>query len=125
MNKITEWLTKNKSCVLVCIGVIVFFSLLRHALADERCISPTMNTTINNGINKIDSSVVLPMAMAQHNFDFGTYSLQGSLAAAAYGHNAAISYAMGKRIKDGPLVNVSVSGTTENLAVGGAINWRF
>ena len=84
------------------------------------------NTTIVHKSSSNTEGVALAIAAAQHQFDFGTYSSQASIAAGSYDGNDALSIGAGKRLKDSrALVNGSIGIENGKVGIGAAINWRF
>ena len=71
-----------------------------------------------------DSGTALGIATAQHNFDMGTYQLQGSIGTGSYNDSEAISFAFAKRYKD-VLINGSYGLADGKNGIGVGITWRF
>jgi len=118
----------------ILIALIIGLFLAPMAMADYDHYPPgepaATTTVINQGAKSqdIDYGAAMALAAAQHHFDFGTFSPQGSIAAARYGASTVLSLAMGWRPCDTcMLLNGSVgAGTVDGkkaLAVGGS--WRF
>lgn len=91
----------------------ILFLLPLTAFAGNYC------PTVNN-----QTGTALGIATAQHQFDFGTYSWQGSVGIGAYDDAEAVSFAMGKRI-DRMMFNGSVGIENGKTGVGAGLNWRF
>lgn len=68
--------------------------------------------------------VAIGIATAQHNFDFGTYELQGSVGVGSYDTAEAASFALGKRFNR-VMINGSVGAENGKLGLGAGFNWRF
>ena len=75
------------------------------------------------------NSTALSIATAQHHFDFGTRSLQGSFGVGKFDDNNAVSFGMAKQFN-----RVLINGTIgahgedmdlESVAFGAGVNWRF
>ena len=84
---------------------------------------PTTNTTTNNTVIN-NEGVALAIAKAQHHFDFGTHSWQGSIGVGTFDSESAISFGVAKRL-DRVLVNGSVGFEDGKTGAGVGINWRF
>ena len=68
----------------------------------------------------------LGIAAAQHQFDMGTYSWQGSVAVGGYDSEHAISLGLGKRkCRKCPMVNGSIGIENGEIGYGAAVNFRF
>jgi len=88
--------------------------------------SSTNTTTILNSRIENTDGIALAIAAAQHQFDWGTYSLQGSIGVGEYDGNNAISFGIGGRIgKDRMLVNGSIGVEEGKTGIGAGLNWRF
>ena len=70
------------------------------------------------------AGVALAIALGQHQFDWGTDRLQGSISGGSYDDENAGSVAFGKRLKN-TLVNISVGRVHGENAYGAAAGWRF
>lgn len=86
-------------------------------------------TNINKGSSESEG-VALGIAQAQHQFDFGTYSAQGSVAIGGYEDRRAVSIGFGKRMGGATgdnrmLLNGSIGIEEGKMGGGAALNWRF
>lgn len=83
-------------------------------------------TNVYNSTSNIynQEGVALAIAMAQHQFDWGTHSWQGSVGLGSYAGNDAISLGVAKRF-DRTLITGSLGRTGADYGFGISINWRF
>jgi len=82
------------------------------------------NYNTNNYI--VNSTTVIAAAMGQHNFDYGTYAFQKSIAAASINGYIAISAAMARRrCKDCGLFSASISSNFNSLGFGVGYTWGY
>lgn len=105
------------------VAIVAVLFVINEAVArDYEPVKPIVTeTTVNKNVVR---GAALGMAMAQHHFDFGTYSLQGSVAASSYDDSEAASFAIGKRF-DRVLVNGSIGREDGVTGVAAGVNWRF
>ena len=122
MNKLSEYL-KHPSAPLVTFAIGLLLGLL---LAGDSEASGRHHevTNISEVTNTYSSGNAIAIATAQHHFDFGTHSFQGSVGAGHYQNDTAVSFAIGKRFGR-MLINGSVGSESGNTSVGAGINWRF
>ena len=86
----------------------------------------TVIVNLTDAQAKDASGVALSIATSQHQFDFGTYSLQGSVAVGGYGDSNAFSFGVGQRMCKGcMMINGSVGIEQGELGYGVGANWRF
>lgn len=83
---------------------------------------PTQVT--NNLVSSDSNGIALAIATAQHHFDFGTHSWQGSIGVGNFNSDSAISFGVAKRMNR-VLVNASFGHEHDNTGVGVGVNWRF
>ena len=81
-------------------------------------------TNINNVPRETISGTALGIATAQHNFDMGTYQIQGSIGTGSYNGSEAVSFALAKRYKD-ILINGSYGLAEGKNGIGLGVTWRF
>jgi len=113
------------------ISVVLLF-LCSSVFASDAFVNTVEHTNTETIVVKNSGSagVAQSLAAAQHHFDFGTYSYQGSLGAAQYNNKTALSFGLAKRMckdqyKNCVMINGSVGITDGREAVGAGINWRF
>ena len=99
---------------------LILFLLSFNAMADNYH-HGTADTIVNNTTSE---GVALGIAVAQHHFDFGTNSWQGSVGAGYFDDDTALSLAIGKRFGR-MLINGSVSYEDDKTGLGVGLNWRF
>lgn len=86
--------------------------------------SEVIQTAIDKESNKAAAAAI---ATSQHQFNYGTFEWQVSVAAGWYKSENAVSFAIGKRI-DNVLYNGSVITGTDGLDIDGAgvaANWTW
>jgi len=120
----------------------ILMTLYKNLIVILACLLPTLvlgggghhhnheSTTVTNNTvvtKQVDTSgVALSIAAAQHQFDWGTYKLQGAVGFGGYDNSNAISLGVGKRLgKDRMLLNGSVGIENNKLGYGAGMNWRF
>lgn len=103
--------------------ILALFLVTSSAFADR----PQRVTTVTNVSNYADTvGVASAIAHAQHQFDWGTYSYQGSVGVGIFNSREAVSVAFGKRFtKKGGLLNASLSLEDGKVGIGVGYNWRF
>lgn len=101
--------------------VLLMFSTTLFAGGSHH--EPATNTTTTTNITNT-SGTALAIATAQHNFDFGTHSWQGSIGVGSFDSESAISFGVAKRL-DRVLVNGSFAREDNKTGVGVGVNWRF
>lgn len=74
--------------------------------------------------NGHEGGIALAIAQAQHQFDWGTHSWQGSVGVGSYGGNDAISFGVAKRF-DRVLITGSFGRGGPDYGFGASVNWRF
>lgn len=85
---------------------------------------PVNNVTNVTRINQSNDGIANAIAAAQHQFDFGTHSWQGSIGVGSYASETSVSFGVAKRLNRA-LVNASFSMDSEHNGVGLGVNWRF
>ena len=79
---------------------------------------PRGTTTLTN------EGIASAIATAQHNFDYGTHSWQGSVGIGAFDTNTAFSFGLAKRFNK-TLINGSITQEEGKFGGGVGINWHF
>jgi len=97
--------------------------IIMLSLSTQICASgnKTVHTT-NNTYTSIEDArgVAIAIASAQHNFDYGTYSWQGSVGVGMYKEEEAVSFGVAKRVG-----KVLMNGSATPDSVGVGVNWRW
>lgn len=104
--------------------LILFLALTGTAFAGGDREYTYNNTTIVTHNSTGIHGVALAIASAQHNFDFGTHSWQGSVGTGFYNGNSAVSFALGKRFNK-VIISGSLGIEEGNLGGGIGVTWRF
>lgn len=107
--------------VLFCVGFLITTACYADNYHHHSQPILPANTTTNIYSTK---GVALGIAAAQHNFDYGTFSWQGSIATGSYDNSTAFSFGLGKRFKS-TLINGSISNEGGKMGFGGAVGFRF
>jgi len=100
--------------------MVILLSLSTHLYASGDRSTTTTTNTYNYSSVTDARGVAIAIASAQHNFDYGTYSWQGSVGAGYYNGEDAVSFGVAKRVGK-ILMNGSI--TPDSIGVG--VNWRF
>lgn len=119
---------KKEDRVMARIGIVfLLFVFANWAYADStRIVNYHEVEQTPQVINKTYgvSGNALAIAVAQHQFDWSTDDLQGSVGTGIYEGERAMSWALAKRFKK-TLVTGSVSAQGSTFGVGAGLNWRF
>ena len=109
--------------IFVAVATLFFLALSQSYGGEYHHSQPILpsNTTTNIYSTK---GAALGIAAAQHNFDYGTFSWQGSIATGSYDNSTAFSFGLAKRFKS-TLINGSVSNEGGKMGFGGALGFRF
>ena len=109
---------------LVTFGVGLLLGLLLCSPANAGGYHKHYYTTEVTNVTTDTKGVALSLATAQHHFDFGTHSWQGSIGVGNFNSDSAISFGVAKRLNR-VLVNASVAHEHDDTGVGVGVNWRF
>ena len=118
---------KNKFIVFFCICAALFFGVnIAYSSESHHSIvyvDVPAGTTITSTIGRSEG-IASAIATAQHNFDYGTHSWQGSVGIGAFDTNTAFSFGLAKRFNK-TLINGSVTQEEGKFGGGVGINWHF
>lgn len=107
-------------------GVILFMIAILLVLANIAYAGGSHHheheTIINNTID--NSGIASAIATAQHNFDYGTHSWQGSVGIGAFDTKTAFSFGLAKRFNK-TLINGNITQEEGKFGGGIGINWHF
>ena len=103
---------------------IILIALVSSVKAGHADVTNITNVSETNITEEQAAGVAMAIALGQHQFDWGTDRLQGSISAGNFDDETAGSFALAKRI-DGLLLNGSVGHTSGETAVGVAAGWRW
>ena len=112
---------KNKFIIGFVLVAILFFGILMTSYAHN---DKVIYETVIEQYNQETKGVALAIAKSQHNFDWSTEKLQGSIGMGSFEGKDAISFGIGKRVGQ-ILLNGSVGVESGNHGYGAGITWRF
>ena len=118
-----------KHLILLLLVPVISFAGPNNSTTDNSVTTNNYYSTEGSVIttnNTVVSGVALSIAASQHQFDFGTYSWQGSVALGSYEERTAFSFGVAKRLcKDCMMLNGSFGVEEGKVGYGAGLNWRF
>lgn len=122
--------------IILSIGVIIFLCVIayQHAIAGgyhhhHQEIQSNQSQLPITTLTGQSEGVASAIAAAQHQFNYGVLTLQGSVAFGQFNDETALSFGLAQRFriseKNSILVNGSFSKSNGDKAIGAAANWTF